>query len=78
MTVGPARFVRRVVAAGERHRYARELALVLIAKVCALLVIWHVWFADGASGAPGRVDTAARIAPVPAPAAPGPLRHAGP
>jgi len=78
MTVGPARFVRRVVAEGGRHRYARELALVLIAKVCALLVIWHVWFAEGASDARGHVDTAARIAPVAAPAAPTPLRHAGP
>ena len=51
---------------------------MLIAKVCALLVIWHVWFAEGASDARGHVDTAARIAPVAAPAAPTPLRHAGP
>ena len=77
MTVGPARFVRRIVAAGGRHRYARDLALVLIAKVCALFLIWHVWFADGASVA-RPIDTAARIVPLPAPAAPAALRHAGP
>jgi len=80
MTVGPARFVRRVVAAGGRARYARELTAVLIAKACALLLIWHVWFADGANGA-RHVDVAARIVPNTAPAlpaTPASERHAGP
>ena len=77
MRVGPARFVRRVFAAGGRHRYARELTLVLIVKAGALLLIWHVWFADGAHGA-RRDDVAARIVPVAVPAAPTSQRHAGP
>ena len=40
------------------HRYAREIAVVLVVKFIALFVIWSIWF----SGAPRKDAGAERVA----------------
>ena len=48
MTIAPVRRPRSRRPQAGLARYAREIVIVLIVKVFAMVAIWHVWFSDPA------------------------------
>ncbi len=61
MTSGDAQVAGREVPAAAERRLARRVAIVLLLKICALVAIWHVWFAAAPAADVRGAATAAHV-----------------